>query len=345
MKLDDQILFAKRLAILLKAAVPIAEALGMLRDQSPGKRTKKLINELIVDVENGLALSSAFLKRKKIFSLFGINIIKVGEAGGSLGDNLQYLSEELKKQQQLKSKVLGALIYPSFIVVATLGITALLSLYVFPKILPVFSSFSFALPLPTRILMATTAFLTKNSWMVGLGFVVAVGACLVLLRHPRIKLFSDSLIIKLPILGKMFQSYYLSNTCRTLGLLLRSNVHIIDGVRIAAITCTSLVYRQELHSLAQGLARGEKVSSHLSASPGVFPALVPQMISVGEMSGNLGASLLYLAEIYEQEVSDISKNLSNLIEPVLMMGMGTVVGFVAISIITPIYQITQNIKP
>ncbi len=344
MKINDQILFAKRLSILLKAAVPIAEALAMQRDQSPGRKIKKLINQLIIDVENGMALSAALKKSKNLFSMFAINIIKVGEAGGSLAENLQYLSEELKKQQMLKSKVMGALIYPGFIVVATLGITALLSLYVFPKILPVFSSFNFSLPLPTRILMAITTFMTKKSWVAGLGLAGVGAAIILLLRIPTMRLLRDKFVIKIPVLGTMLQSYFLSNTCRTLGLLLQSNMHIIDAIRIAAVTSGNLVYRKELHLLAQGLARGEKISSHLAGNSAVFPPLMPQMVSVGEMSGNLGGSLLYLAEIYEQQVADISKNLSNLIEPVLMIGMGSVVGFVAISIITPIYQITQNIK-
>lgn len=345
MKLEEQILFAKRLAILLKAEIPIAAALAMLRDQTATTGGKALVNRLIVDVENGLPLSAALAKQKKMFGLFAINIVKVGEAGGGLADNLQHLAEELKKQQQLKSKVKGALIYPGFIVVATLGITALLSLYVFPKILPIFTSFRFALPLPTRILMAVTNFAAHKFWLLGLGLVALAAVMVLLLRLPAIRLVVDGLIIKLPFLGKMLQSYFLANTCRTLGLLLGSNVHIVDAARIAAITSSSLVYRGELHMLAQRLARGEKISRHLSERAAVFPSLVPQMASVGEMSGNLSGSFLYLAEIYEQEVEDAAKNLSSLIEPVLMVGMGAVVGFVAISIITPIYQITQNIKP
>lgn len=345
MTLNDQILFAKRLAILLKAEVPITDALGMMRDQSNNKANNQLLNKLIIDLQNGLPLSAGLARHKKLLGLFGINIIKIGEAGGSLGENLEYLSGELKKRQELKSKVVSAFIYPGIIVAATLGITGLLTLYVFPKILPVFQSFNFTLPFATRFLIGLTNFATHKLWVVLTGAGLSILLFIGLMRLPAARVIFDREILRLPFVGKLLQSYFVANICRSLGLLLQSHVHIVDATRITAVTATNLVYRRELHNLAGTLARGEKMSSQLAGQSKLFPPLVNQMASVGEMSGNLSSSFLYLADIYEQEVSDMAKNLSTLIEPVLMVGMGTVVGFVAISIITPIYQITQNIKP
>ena len=341
---QDQILFAKRLAILLKGGVPLLEALVMLRQQSSGKAMAFVLASIIAGVEQGQSLAAS-LEKLQLFGDFAVHIIYIGESSGTLHDNLHYLAQELKKSEQLKKKVISALIYPLFIVVATIAITSLLTLYIFPKILPVFQSFHFTLPWTTRMLIALSRFLTEYFVFIFLGFLAVVFGIIYLFRLPRFRLLFDKGLLKIPLLGTIFQSYNLANFSRTFGLLLQSNVRIVDAAAITAKTASNAAYREQFAKIGPWVTKGEKISVFLIAAPSLFPPLLCQMLSVGETTGRLSESFLYVAEIYETEVDDLTKNLSSLIEPVLMIGMGLVVGFVAISIITPIYQITQNLHP
>ena len=342
---QDRILFAKRLALLLKAGVPILESLQMLKEQTSGKGSAIILDGLITDVANGQLLSAGLAKYKKSFGDFALNIIQVGEATGQLHENLHYLSEELKKQQELRKKVLASLVYPAFVVVATVIITLLLTLYVFPKILPVFQSFHFQLPWTTRLLMGFTNLILRHFLYFIILLVALPAGFLYLLRLRGFRLLFERVVLGLPLIGNMFRSYYAATICRNFGLLLNSNVPIVDAIRITARTTSHGIYQDELRRIAGHVTRGEKISRCLAETIFLFPPIVHQMVSVGELTGNLSGSFLYLAEIFENEVDESAKNLSSLIEPLLMIGMGLAVGFVAVSIITPIYQITQNLHP
>jgi type IV pilus assembly protein PilC len=342
---QDRILFAKRLAILLKAGVPILQALQMLRAQSTGKTTMFILDSLIIDIANGQLLSFALERHARLLGYFTISIIRVGEVSGTLYENLLYAAEELKKRQQLKKKIASALVYPLFIVVATVGMSGMLTLYVFPKILPVFKSFHFALPLSTRILIFISETVSRHFIVLSFMAFLIFACSLYSFRKPAVRYMVDRLLLRIPLIGSLFQNYFLANMFRTLGLLLHNNVPIVDAVRMAANTAASLIYQKEMVAMSEYMVRGEQISEYLLEHVFLFPPLTQQMVAVGEMTGDLSGSFLYLADIYEQELDDQTKTLSSLIEPVLMVGMGLVVGFVAVSIITPIYEITQNLHP
>jgi type IV pilus assembly protein PilC len=341
----ERILFAKRLSILMQANVPIISALQIIKSQSPSKSAGFIIASLISEVENGQFLSSAMAQFKKVFGEFALNVVRIGEVSGTLNENLNYLSEELKKNQELKRKIVSALIYPMVIVAATLGISGLLVVYVLPKILPVFKSFKFQLPWSTRSLIFIADGLSRYGLYIFLGLVAVFTGLLFLLRRPGARRGFDSFVLRLPILGPMFQNYFLANFCRTLGLLLKSEIRIEEAALVVASTASNLAFRRELEIIAVNITKGEKLSAHMLSRPKFFPPMMAQMAGVGETAGNLSGSLLYLASIYEEELSDSAKNLSSAIEPVLMIFMGIVVGFIAVSIITPIYGITQNLHP
>jgi len=338
-------MFAKRLSILVKAGVPILEALNLLARQARTRSQRAMFAALIRDVENGQYLSKSMLQFDKVFGDFAINIIRVGEVSGTLHENLNYLAEELKKKQILRRKIVGALVYPIFIVFATLGIAGMLTVYVFPKILPIFHSLNFELPFTTRALIAVSDFLVQYGWWVLGGVAAAVIAFTLALRLMPVRLLVDRIFLKMPIFGSISQSYHMANLSRTLGLLLKSEVMIVEAAAITANTLNNLVYRRELRVVSENLRKGEKISTHLFKREHLFPPMMSQMITVGESTGNLSETLLYLSDIYEHEVDEATKNLTSLIEPVLMIFMGVIVGFIAISIITPIYGITQNLQP
>lgn len=344
--LKEQIFFIKRLSFLIKAGIPVLESLNIISDQTKSGAYKNVLTSVIADVSNGQYLSSSLAKHKKSFGDFTINIIGFGESTGILSENLEYLAEELRKKQELKKKIIGAMVYPIIVLIATFAITGFLMLYLFPKITPIFQSIGAGLPLSTRIIMHSSIFL-KNYGLLLLSLLLAITVTLIVLvkRNKKVHFVFDSIVLKTPFLGAIVKQYNLSNSTRTIGLLLKSGISISEALPITAKTLSNLVYKKELEKLSERISKGEQMSSYLKEKPTLFPSISTQIISVGERSGNLSNSLMYLSQMYESEVEDFTKNLSNMIEPFLMIFMGLLVGFIAISIITPIYSITQHLTP
>lgn len=346
LSVKEQMIFVKRLAFLVNASVPILESLHMVGEQSKSRRYGRVMKSVIADVTNGYSLSRALARFPHIFGDFGVNIIRIGESSGTLSQNLEYLADELKKHDTLRKKMIGALVYPAVITAATLGITAFLMLYLFPKIMPVFSSLNMELPLSTKIVMATSLFLQEYG-LIFLGIVIAtfVVAGIVIRKFTRVRYYFDAFLLRLPVAGEMIRYYNLATATRTLGLLLRSGVTLAEALPLTADTTRNLIYKEQYRLLAEAVIRGERMSDYLFKQPDLFPIITTQMVAVGERSGSLSSTLVYLSELYEAEVDEFTKNLSSLVEPALMVIMGLVVGFIAISIITPIYGITQHLRP
>ncbi len=342
---QDQILFAKRLGLLIKAGVPIVEALRMIEKQAGSHSASHIFGAVASAVENGQFLATGMAKFGKLFGPFAINIVEIGEISGTLYENLNYLAEELKKKQELRRKIISSMVYPIFIVLATFGIAGLLTAYVFPKILPIFQGLNFQLPWTTRMLIFISNILINYWPFILLGIAALTVGWIFLMRSAKFHHWFDRQLLRIPLVGKITQSYNMANLSRTLGLLLKSDVRIVRAATITADTTNNLAYRRALQNLAESVSKGEKVSANLESYGKLFPSMMTQMITVGERTGNLSGTLVFLAEIYENEVDNLTKNLSTLLEPVLMVFMGLLVGFIAVSIITPIYGVTQNLHP
>jgi type IV pilus assembly protein PilC len=346
LSLKEQAFFAKRLSFLIQAGVPLLDAIHMIREQTKLKKQQKVYDSVIKDISNGQSLASSLGKFKNVFGDFAINMIAVGEETGVLSENLAYLSNELKKRQELKRKVIGALVYPIFISIATFGLTALLTAYIFPKILPIFASLNVDLPITTRMMIWLSDFLRHWGWLVIILLIFFVLAfILTLKRSEKFHFFFDRNVLRIPFIGNMIQNYNLANISRTLSLLLNGGMTLTEAIPITSRSTGNLVYKNEFSKLSKVVDRGEKLSAHLVTERKLFPDILAQIVSVGERSGNLSETLGYLSDLYEAEVEDSTKNLSSLIEPILMIFMGLIVGFVAISVITPIYGITQHLSP
>ena len=260
--LQEQMLFAKRLSILLKAGVPILPALNMMLKQTQNRSAKAMVADLVEGAQNGQFMHSRLEKYRQSFGDFAVNIIRVGEVSGTLHENLDYLAQELKKKKDLKRKVVSALVYPAFIIAATIGITVMLIVYVFPKILPVLQTFKGTLPFTTRTLIYLSHLLATQGWYILLGVIFIAAAWLVALR--RIKIFRlavDRGMLYIPVLGKLFRSYHMSNFCRTFGILLKSDVRIVEASQVTARTSTNAAYRKSLDGLSEQLLKGEKLSA------------------------------------------------------------------------------------
>ena len=344
MTLKEQIFFFKRLAFLSNANIPLAECLQVLLSQARSKKQRAIFAAILADVSAGQSLSAALGKFPKVFSAFCVSLVKVGESSGTLPSTLEYLAAELKKKQMLRAKVVGAFIYPAVITAATLGITVFLILFLFPKIMPIFKSLRATLPFSTRIVMGASKFLEHDGLWLLLAVVLAViGIATLLRRSHASRLIFHTAILRMPLIGGMMQSYVLSNSCRTLGLLLTSGTMLPGAVLITADATPNLVYKREFEAMNAAILRGGQVSTHLSTAEKIFPPMLCNMVAGGERSGTLSQTLLYVAELYDNEVDEITKHLSTLIEPALMVCMGLIIGFIAVSIITPIYAITQNL--
>lgn len=344
--MQDQILFTKRLGMILRSGMPIMEGLHMMGEESRTKSSQFIYRSLAIDVSSGQSLSYSLNKFPTIFGEFGINIIRIGERSGTLHENLEYLAGELKRKQSLKRKVIGALIYPAVIVMATVGITVMLTVYIFPKIIPIFESVRAELPLSTRMLMQISSFLSEYGILLGLGVIMFVVVIIAAVRLiPAFHLFMDALLLKLPLFGKLSRLYNLTNICRTMSLLLKSDVRIVESIELVANSTKNLVYRRELFRARDRLIQGQNISSQFKMRHDLFPPLLSQMAKVAESTGNLSGTFDFLSGMFEEEIDELTKSLTTLIEPVLMIVMGLVVGFIAISIISPIYSITQNLGP
>jgi len=344
--LSDQIFLAKRLAFFAKAGMPLIEALAMIERQTREKSKARLYESLIADIAEGQYLSTSLERKGTIFTPFAVHLIRIGETSGILTENLSYLADELTKRKELRSKIASALIYPAFITVATLGISVLLTAYIFPKILPIFISLNVALPLTTRALIACSVYLRAYGFLT-LILVVLFGMLFLYLRrrYEPVRYHTDAFLLRLPLLGRIVRAYHLATAARTLGLMLRAGISLTQATDIVASTTKNRVYRRAYEQASTVLLRGGTISSGLLEYPKLFEDTFTHMIAVGEATGNLSQTFLYLAELYETEVSDLTKNLSSSIEPVLMLVMGLVVGLIAVSVITPVYSITQHLSP
>ncbi|MDO8530542.1 MAG: type II secretion system F family protein [bacterium] len=345
LSLKSQILFIKQLAILMRAGVPLLSSLYMLKKQSRSRAMIKIMEQMIKDVENGQYLATAMGKFKKSFGELTINIIAVGEISGTLSNNLDHLAVALKKRQALRRKVIGASVYPVLIIAATLGITVMLTVFVFPKIVPVFQSINYELPWTTKFLIFLSNSAKNYGLFIGLGALAAMIALFFLLKIKRVHYYYDTILVRIPFIKKMIQMYNTANICRTLGLLLNSGVTVVRGFHITSNTTVNLAYKKGLDDIAGKITEGEIISANMNKSPALFPLAVSQMIEVGESTGKLSETFTYLADIHEEEMDDLTRNLSTTIEPMLLIFMGVLVGFIAISIITPIYGITQHLTP
>lgn len=342
----EQALFVKRLSFLINASIPVVESLSMLRAQTKAKQKAAILDKVIADVSNGQALSTSLEKHGRMFGEFVINLVRVGERSGTLGINLSYVADELKKKQALKTKVVGALLYPACIAIGTIGVTLLLIMYIFPKILPIFTSLQITLPLSTRILVGLSKFLSDFGLLLcAFGISVVAVFFFAQQKWEKVRWWVAHMLLATPLVKNLVCSYNVANFCRTLGLLLRSGMRLSEALLVTAGVTKNVVYKSMCLHLSHAVEQGESVSQGLVHHRKIFPDIARHLIAIGERTGTLTGSLVYLSDIHEQEVDEQTKQLSSAVEPILMVVMGLIVGFVAVAVITPMYEISSRLTP
>lgn len=343
LSLKEKMLFARNLEVMIRSGLSLIQSLEILKKQARSSAFRKIVDQLIADVRNGQFLSQGLERYRALFGDFFINLVRVGEVSGTLGENLGYLAEELNKKQELQTKVRGAMVYPLIILASTAGITGILAFFVFPKILPVLKNINVPLPtLTVWFIKVSDLLFSYGHWILSglVGLAVIWG---LLLRNNRVRSYWQNFLLHLPGLNNLLIMINLVSLARTMGLLLRAGVQIVEALQITANTLTNLIYQREVRKMAEEVKQGATMSKNLTANTRLFPTIFSQMVLVGENTGKLDESLKFLADFYESELDETTKSLASFLEPMLLLVMGLVVGFVALAIITPIYKITQTL--
>ncbi|MCR4256162.1 MAG: type II secretion system F family protein [Candidatus Uhrbacteria bacterium] len=343
LKTRDKINFSRHLAVMLDAGIPFHEALGVLKEQLIDPSFRYVLQTALADLADGLPLHTSIAKFPRLFDPFFVNAVSVGEASGTLASTLRYLATQLEKSDSLRGKVRSALLYPVIIFTGALGIGIYLAFFLLPKILPLFTTLNVKLPPTTRALLAVSGWLTAYwPWFVG-GLVFAITGLFFLFKIPRMRFAAHALILRLPVAGRLVQNMQTAKFSRILGTLLSSGVTIVVALNVTAESTDNPVYKKELDVIARSVERGETIGDELRRHRRLFSGTTASMIGVGERTGKLSDSLIALAEFTEREVDTTTRDLSTLIEPITLIVVGLLVGFIALSIITPIYQITEGI--
>ncbi len=341
--LIEKVLFARHLGVMVKAGVSLPKALDILVLQIKNEKFSKIISEVGKNVNQGLSLSDSLSKYPEVFNKLFVNMIKVGETSGNLEEVLFLLADQLKKDYELISKAKGAMIYPSVIIFAMIGIGMMMMVFVIPKLVSVFDAFETELPFTTKMLIWTSSFFAENIFLViGLAAVLAIIFKIISKQSSGSKFF-HSLILRLPAVGALVMKINVARFARTLGSLLAGGVTIVQSLNIISETLTNVHYTQSLKKASQQVSKGIELNKALGEYEKLYPVLVSQMIAVGEETGTLSDILIQLAEFYESEVDATLNNLSAIIEPVLMLIIGGAVGFFAVSIIQPMYSIMGGV--
>lgn len=340
---DDILFFTKNLSIMLKAGSTLIEAIDVLREQAKGK-FKYILNNVYQEIEKGNRFSEALSAHPSAFSEIYVNILRIGEESGELEKNLEHLANQLSKSRALRKKVVGAMIYPAVVLSGGLLLTFGISMFVLPKVTNLFKNFKVPLPWSTRLLMWVSDFFQQHGI---LAFSILIGSIIFLSWFLRLKIIRPAthwLFLKIPVVKGVVKNVNLAMFYRTLSILLESGVTIDDGLKICTNTVSNLYYKNFLINAHTQIKAGGKLNVVLKEEPKLFSSTDVQIIRVGEESGTLGDSLGYCSSIHEEEVDNTTKNLATILEPILLLVIGFMVGFLALSIITPIYSITGQIR-
>lgn len=340
----EKLFFTEHFSLMLKAEIPLAEVLEVLENEVKSGVFKKTLGDIEKRVLEGESLHKGLEKHPKIFDKFFRNVVKIGEESGTLQENLRYLSESLRSEYSLRRKIIGALIYPALIMILALFIAVSITVFILPKLLDLFQNLEVQLPLATRILLGSGSFL-RQYWIFILG---GVFLCLLIFkmlqRINRVRFCLHKSILSLPLFGNIDKNRSLARFSRNFYTLYKSGVPLLEALDICVESTSNEVFKRDIALARAGVERGEKISTGLKSSSKTFPLVFSQMILVGEKTGTLEESMLYLAEFYEAEVDSALKNLSSVLEPVLLILVGLFIVFVALSIIVPIYQFTTDLR-
>jgi type IV pilus assembly protein PilC len=328
---------------MLKAGIPIDEGINTLLEQTKNQYFRTVLEDALEGIRNGQTLAESLEKHKNAFNHFYISLIRISEESGTLEENTSFLADQLNKSYILKKKIQGAMLYPSLIVAAAITMGGFISFFILPQLVDFFDSFEVELPLTTKILLSIAGFMENHGVVFFGGNILALIGFSFAVKIPKIKMLWHKTLLKIPIAGKIIGLDQLAKFSRNLGVLLKSGVPISKALSVTANTLSNLRFREIATITEDGVTGGSNMYEILLKNKfKEVPAIFTTMVKVGEKSGTLESSLLYLGDFYEEEIDGFSSNLTTIIEPVLLLSIGLVVGFIAVAIVTPIYELTGS---
>jgi type IV pilus assembly protein PilC len=342
-KTRDVVIFTRQFSTMINAGLPLVQSLSILAQQTENKTLKDITKAVVYDVEAGNTLADALGKHPKAFSGLYVNMVAAGEAGGILDTILMRLATFLEKNDALVRKVKGAMVYPAVIITVAIIAVAVLLVFVIPTFSSMFASVNMELPLPTRIVIGASDVLTRFWWAIVLGAILLVLGFRSYYNTPNGRKNIDGLLLRAPVLGDLLRKSAVSRFTRTLGTLISSGVSILDGLEITAKTAGNRVVHDAVMQSRQSIAGGETIAGPLQAS-GVFPPMVISMISVGEQTGGLDEMLTKIADFYDAEVDVAVSALLSLMEPVMIVVLGVIVGGMVVAMYLPIFDMVNAIQ-
>jgi type IV pilus assembly protein PilC len=342
-KMRDIVIFTRQFSTMINSGLPLVQALDILAKQSENKTLQDVTRQVVFDVESGNTVADALRKHPKAFSDLYVNMVAAGEAGGILDTILMRLATFMEKNDALIRKVKGAMIYPAVIATVAAGAIIILLIFVIPIFQDMFADVGVDLPMPTRIVIWLSAFLQSRWWLVA---AIIFGLQFMVRRYYTTsngKLQIDKLMLKTPVLGDVLRKSAVSRFTRTLGTLISSGVSILDGLEITARTAGNRVVQDAIMASRASIAGGDTISAPLQRS-NVFPPMVISMIAVGEQTGGLDEMLTKIADFYDEEVDAAVSGMLALMEPMMIVFLGTVVGGMIVAMYLPIFEMINTVQ-
>jgi len=339
----ERILFFQNLGNMMQVGVPMVRALSVVQKQISHKGVKKATGEMISDVENGQSLSSALRKHPKYFQPFIVETIAVGESTGELSDILARISNNLQQSNELRRKVVGAMAYPIIVIAVMILVMIGLTSYVLPKIADLYRELDAQLPLTTRVLLAVTGVFTNHPLYTLIAALLLAIAAIYTWKQPKGKRFFQRIFLKIPVFGDLIKDYNMARFFHSLETLVYSGVALLQSVEIARKTLKNEIYKDTLATMIPLLTHGVPFSETVKPYPQLFPLQVQSIIEVGESTGRMGETFKHITLTYERSINYKTQIMTSLIEPFLIVGIGIIIGGLALSVFLPIYQVSTVI--
>jgi len=340
-KTKDLMIFTRQLSVLLSAKVQLVDSLKALYNQVTDPLLKDAIFDVFTDVEGGMYFSQALAKHPKVFSDFFVNMVRSAELSGRLEETLNYLADYLEKDNNLKTKLRNAMIYPAFIIVVFLAVMILVVTVVIPQLKGIFTESGSQLPFITRVLMSVGDFLLNWGVAIIVFLVIAIFLFVRFIRTPEGKAFWQQLLLSLPIIGPIQKKVAISRFASSCSALLKGGLPIASSLEISGKIVSNIVYEEILTKTADAIRSGSTISNFLAQYPDYFSPMVIQMIAVGEVSGQVDELMQKVADFYSNEVDQTAANLAEIIQPVLIVILGVFIGVFVAAVLMPIYNLAQ----
>ena len=337
----DKMLFTRHLGVMLKAGLPFSRSIAVLAEQTSNAYFIEILQSIQEDIQKGNSLADSLSKYPKVFDNLFVSMIRVGEMGGNLEEVLNILYIQLKKEHELSSRIKGAMMYPAVIIFAMTVIGTLMMIFVVPSLLNIFTEMEVELPLSTQIIVFISDTLKNHGVFIFLGLIILSALFFKIVKTPKGKKGFDYFLLRLPTINGIIGKVNMARFSRTLSSMIASGISIVEALKIISGTLGNTYYQESVQDACQHIQKGIELSEVIGKYDNLYQPLMIHMIEVGEETGTLEETLKQVAEFYEDEIEQITSNLSSIIEPILMLVIGGAVGFFAISMIQPMYGIME----